>query len=203
MPTDPDAPGFLEKLRNGDQQAFTQLVTLYHNRLLATARAMLGSADAEDAVQNAWIAAHRALPKFEGRSKLSTWLTRIVINEARMRMRRGGREINLDMDDEGRDALAHRFRENGHWQQPPTQWGIASPDELLTSDELAECLRKTLEVLPEKQRLVLELRDMQGQDFDAICNSLEISPSNVRVLLHRARTRLFALVDHFQETGEC
>lgn len=203
MNSDPESPEFLEQLHAGDRQAFSRLVETYHRRLVSTARSLLNAGDAEDAVQNAWIKAHKALPEFEGRSRLQTWLTRIVINEAKMRLRAGGRELTLDVDDEGRDALAERFRENGHWARPPTRWGVASPDELLTSDELAECMRKTLNELPEKQRLVLELRDIQGQELDDICNSLEVSASNVRVLLHRARTRLFALVDHFQETGEC
>lgn len=203
MSAELETPEFLAKLQNGDRQAFSQLVETYHRRLLASARSILNAGDAEDAVQNAWIKAHKALPDFEGRSRLQTWLTRIVINEAKMRLRGGGREVTLDVDDEGRDALADRFKESGGWAQPPGRWGVSSPDDLLTSDELAECMRKTLNDLPEKQRLVLELRDMQGEELDDICNSLEVSASNVRVLLHRARTRLFALVDHFQETGEC
>jgi RNA polymerase sigma-70 factor (ECF subfamily) len=203
MSADPESPEFIEQLRGGDRDAFSRLVETYHRRLVATARTLLNAGDAEDAVQNAWISAYKALPKFEGRSKLQTWLTRIVVNEARMRLRGSGRELTLDVDDDGRDALADRFKDSGGWARPPVRWGVSSPDELLTSDELAECLRKTLAELPEKQRLVLELRDMQGEDFEAICNSLEVSASNVRVLLHRARTRLFALVDHFQETGEC
>ena len=203
MSSELETPEFLEKLQNGDRQAFSLLVETYHRRLVATARGLLSSGEAEDAVQNAWIKAHRALPEFEGRSRLQTWLTRIVINEAKMRLRGGGREVTLDIDDEGRDALADRFKDSGGWASPPGNWGVSSPDELLTSDELADCMRKTLNDLPEKQRLVLELRDIQGEELDDICNSLEVSASNVRVLLHWARTRLFALVDHFQETGEC
>ncbi len=203
MSAELETPEFLAKLQNGDRQAFSQLVTAYHRRLLSSASSILNPGDAEDAVQNAWIKAHKALPDFEGRSRLQTWLTRIVINEAKMRLRGGGRELTLDVDDEGRDTLADRFKDSGGWAQPPGHWGVSSPDDLLTSDELADCMRKTLNDLPEKQRLVLELRDMQGEELAEICNSLEVSASNVRVLLHRARTRLFALVDHFQETGEC
>ena len=194
---------FVERLRGGDRDAFAALVGRYHQQLLATASTMLSRADAEEAVQDAWIAAYKAMARFEGRSKLSTWLTRIVINEARMRLRRAGREINLDLDDEARDALAGRFSPNGHWQHPPSNWGSDAPDALLTSEELRECMKKTLAGLPDNQRLALELRDMQGQSFEEICNTLGASPSNVRVLLHRARTRLFQLVDRFRETGEC
>lgn len=200
---DVESSGFIERLRGGDRDAFAAVVGRYHNQLLATARTMLNHADAEEAVQDAWIAAYKALDRFEGRSKLSTWLTRIVINEARMRLRRAGREINLDVDDDTRDALVDRFKPGGHWQHPPSNWGGDAPDALLTSDELQECMEKTLQGLPENQRIALELRDMQGLEFEEICNTLDASASNVRVLLHRARTKLFSLVDHFRETGEC
>ncbi|MDX1803655.1 MAG: sigma-70 family RNA polymerase sigma factor [Alcanivorax sp.] len=200
--TETDSPEFLTKLRNGDRAAFGQLVKTHHNMLLATARSMLSPADAEEAVQDAWIAAHRAIGKFEGRSQLRTWLTRIVINQARMMLRKSGREIQFDPTDQ-QDALAYRFRDDGHWQQPPQQWELGGPDALLTREELRRCMEKHLARMPDNQRLVLELRDLQGMEFDAICNMLDVSASNVRVLLHRARARLFELVDHFQETGEC
>lgn len=202
-PEDVESTEFLQKLKSGDRDAFSSVVGLYHRRLMAAARSILDHADAEEAVQDAWLAAFKALPRFEGRSKLSTWLTRIVINEALMRRRRAGREINLDVDDDVRDALADRFKPGGGWQNPPANWGNDAPDALLTSHELQDCMEKTLGNLPENQRLALELRDMHGLAFEDICNTLDVSSSNVRVLLHRARTRLFSLVDHFQETGEC
>lgn len=204
--TEPDleSSDFIERLRAGDRGAFARLVRAHHNRLLAIARTLVNPADAEEAVQEAWIAAHRALPRFEGRSALLTWLTRIVINQARMQLRRSGREVLFDpQESEGDDALAHRFNRFGHWRQPPLNWEMAGPDALLTRDELQHCLEKNLAAMPDNQRLVLQLRDIQGMDFDAICNSLDVSASNVRVLLHRARARIFQLVDHFQETGEC
>ncbi|WP_133493378.1 RNA polymerase sigma factor [Alcanivorax sp. 24] len=194
-------PEFVARLRSGDDTAFALLVKHYHPRLLSTARSLLQPADAEEAVQEGWISAHRALPRFEGRSTVLTWLTRIVINQARMQLRRAGREIQFDPTAD--DVLSHRFNEDGRWQLPPHKWDMQGPDSLLTRDELKDCMEKHMHVMPDSQRLVLELRDIQGQDFDTICNILEISTSNVRVLLHRARTRLFQMVDHFQETGEC
>ena len=199
---DLEAPSFLQKLQEGDRAAFGQLVQAHHNALLATARTMLSPAAAEDAVQDAWIAAHRALAKFEGRSKLRTWLTRIVINQAKMMLRKGGREIQFDPTD-GQEPMAHRFQQNGSWQHPPQHWELSGPDNLLTREELRRCMEKHLHFMPDSQRLVLELRDLQGLPAEDVCNMLEISASNVRVLLHRARTRLFEMVDHFQETGEC
>ena len=153
-------------------------------------------------MQDAWIAAHRAIAKFEGRSQLRTWLTRIVINQAKMMLRKRGREIQFDPTDDP-DALAHRFHNDGHWQQPPQHWELAGPDNLLTREELRRCMEKHLHFMPDSQRLVLELRDLQGLPAEDVCNMLELSASDVRVLLHRARARLFEMVDHFQETGEC
>ena len=96
-----------------------------------------------------------------------------------------------------------RFDADGHWTQVPQLWDAQSPEALLEERDLLDCLRHTLERLPVNQRLVLELRDFHGEELDAICNMLEISASNVRVLLHRPRTRVFDVVDHYQETGEC
>lgn len=194
---------FVARLRTGDREALALLVGEYHHRLLATARTLLDEGEAEEAVQDAWLAAWKALPLFRGHSKLSTWLTRIVINEAKMRLRKAGREVRLDATPQEEEALLHRFRNDGHWQPPPHNWHAHSPDDLLMSDELSDCLDKTMGELPENQRLVLELRDVQGLGFEEICNALDISASNVRVLLHRARTKLFGHVDHYQETGEC
>ena len=107
---DLETPEFIERLRAGDRAAFALVVKHYHPRLLGAARTLLQPADAEEAVQDGWIAAHRALPKFEGRSALLTWLTRIVINQARMQLRKSGREVQFDPTEEGAaDALAHRF----------------------------------------------------------------------------------------------
>tara|TARA_B100000676_G_scaffold250363_1_gene254887 strand:- start:1177 stop:1788 length:612 start_codon:yes stop_codon:yes gene_type:complete len=200
--TPPEDLQFIERLRQGDRAAFGQLVKTHHNMLLATARTLLNPADAEEAVQDAWIAAHRAIAKFEGRSQLRTWLTRIVINQAKMMLRKRGREIQFDPTDDP-DALAYRFHNDGHWQQPPQHWELSSPDNLLTREELRRCMEKHLHFMSDSQRLVLELRDLQGLPAEDVCNMLELSASNVRVLLHRARARLFEMVDHFQETGEC
>lgn len=194
---------FLQQLRSGDKAAFAKLVSQHHNALLAVARSMLGEGEAEEAVQDAWISAYRNIAKFEGRAALKTWLTRIVINQARMRMRKHGRELNLDLTTEETDNLTERFKEDGHWRRPPIAWEFQTPDEMLEERDLQRCLKHHLHKMPDNQRLVLELRDLQGQSFDDICNMLEISASNARVLLHRARTLLFGMVEHYQETGEC
>ena len=196
-------PQRLIALKSGDKQAFAALVREYHSSLLGMARTMLGEGEAEEAVQDAWIAAYRHIARFEARSTLKTWLTRIVINECRMRMRKHGRELNLDLSTEDQDALTDRFRSGGHWHKPPVAWEFHTPEQMLEERDLQRCLDHHLEQMPENQRMVLQLRDIQGLDFDDICNLLDVSASNVRVLLHRARTTLFAMVEHYQETGEC
>ncbi|HEX5678592.1 MAG TPA: sigma factor [Alcanivorax sp.] len=108
---DLETPEFIERLRAGDRTAFALVVKHYHPRLLGAARTLLQPADAEEAVQEAWVAAYRALPQFEGRSALLTWLTRIVINQARMQLRKSGREVRFDPTEEGgADALAERIQ---------------------------------------------------------------------------------------------
>lgn len=123
-----------------------------------------------------------------------------------MQLRSRKREfLFADMGDtqENHDALTDRFSENGRWKNSPANWHVDSPDALLMSSDLEQCLEQLLAEIPSNQRAVLEMRDSSGIPFDEICNELAISASNARVLLHRARAELFKLVDHYQETGEC
>jgi RNA polymerase sigma-70 factor, ECF subfamily len=192
----------LTSLRNGDRDAFSCLVRDHHRSLQALARTIVPSADAEEIVQNAWIKAYGAIAAFEGRSNIRTWLSRIVINEAKMTLRRKGRELTL-AEDPGHDALEDRFDGEGTWNHPPATWSADSPESLLMQQDMADCLERTLAEMPPNQRALVELRDVQQLPFDEICNRLGISASNARVLLHRGRAQIFALVDHYQETGEC
>lgn len=199
-----DIEDLLPALQQQDRQAFAQLVHTYHHKLLALASSIVGSAQAEEVLQEAWMSAWRALPKFEGRSALKTWLTRIVINSANSRHRQNKPELSLDAFAEDNPGFWERFHpEDGHWSKMPGEWHSDNPDELLEQAELGRCLEKTLATLPDMQQTVFVLRHVQDMELDEICNVLEISSSNVRVLLHRARLRLFQTVDHFQETGEC
>lgn len=187
-----------------DELQFARLVREHHRALIALAVPIVGVSEAEEVVQNAWVKAYQAIGRFEGRSGIRTWLSRIVINEAKMQLRSRRREIlQSDYDDRADDAMADRFDAAGHWAHPPAAWSEASPDALLSSDTLQDCLSALFDRMPDNQRIVLELRDSNGMPFDEICNSLAISASNARVLLHRARAQLFKLVDHYEETGEC
>ena len=193
----------LSRLRAGDRSAATELVKRYHPRLLSVARSLLrNSGDAEDALQEAWISALRAIDGFDGRCSLLTWLTRIVINSAKMRLRRQGRELSLE-ELQDPDQSGFQFSSDGHWQSSPIAWHFSGPEELLCEQDLQRCLDHTLLDMPENQRVVLTMRDIQGMELDEICNSLEIGASNVRVLLHRARTRVYRMIDRYTETGLC
>jgi RNA polymerase sigma-70 factor (ECF subfamily) len=195
----------LQRLRKGDPELFAELVREHHHSLIALARPLVGPGDAEEVVQNAWLKAHGAIDRFEGRSAVRTWLSRIVLNEAKMLLRQRGREVSFSHwdDSESGEPLADRFTDRGSWKKPPVRWHYDSPDSLLMSDELADCLTRLLHGMPVNQRALFELRDTLGLSFEEICNELGISASNARVLLHRARGQLFELVDHYQETGEC
>lgn len=194
----------LTLLQQGDEQAFARLVRQHHRALLAVARMIVGESEAEEVVQIAWIKAHRALSGFEGRSALRTWLSRIVTNEARMQLRSRRREVFLeDMNTDESHPFEDRFSSSGSWSLPPSDWGDPGPDALLMSEQLGDCIQKLLKNMPDNQRRMLELRDVAGLEFDEICNTIGISASNARVLLHRARARLYQLVEHYQETGEC
>ncbi len=194
----------LPRLLLGEQQAFRELVAAYQGAMRAVAYAIVGSRNADEVVQDAWLAVVRSLDGFQSRSSLKTWLLTITANTAKSRLKQNRREVLLDdlpaphgtIDDS-------RFAEGGQWLVAPYAWHQDSPEALLTEDELRECLEKTLNSLSELQGSVLMLRERQGLELDEICNLLEISLSNVRVLLHRARLKVFATLEHFEETGQC
>lgn len=193
----------IRALRRDKDAVFARLVAAYHAGMVAAARSIVGPDECEEAVQDAWIAAYRGIDDFEGRSSVRTWLTRIVINQCLGRLRKAGREFNVAPPAGDFQAYADRLNADGAWSDPPREWECHSPEDLLQEQNLLDCLDKHLEILPPNQRLALEMRDIQGLELSAISNILEVTASNVRVLLHRARTQMFNMVDHYQETGEC
>ncbi|MBD9499630.1 RNA polymerase sigma factor [Pseudomonas sp. BGr12] len=202
MPADDSE--LLSRLLAGDQQAFRTLVATYQGAMRAVAIAIIGAAHADEVVQDAWLAAVRNLDGFQGRSSLKTWLLTITANTAKSRLRKVRRDVSLDDLPAPHGSLDEtRFAADGHWSPAPLAWHEDSPEALLAEDELRLCLEKTLLSLSELQRSVLLLRERQGLELEEICNLLEVSLSNVRVLLHRARLKVFATVEHFEETGEC
>ena len=203
MATADDAE-LLKRLLSGEQQAFRELVSTYQSAMKAVAYAIVGNRHADEAVQDAWLSVVRNLSGFEGRSSLKTWLLTITANSAKNRYKQNRREVLLDDLPSPHGTIdPGRFSSDGHWLLAPFAWHQDTPEALLTEDELRECLEQTLLSLPQLQSSVLVLRERQGLELEEICNLLELSLSNVRVLVHRARLKVFATVEHFEETGEC
>ena len=193
----------IKALLKNDEEAFRYLVKTLYSQLLAVARAIAGSSIADEVVQESWISVLRALPKFEGRSSLKTWIIRIVANEAKRRLKKESRHVSLDSLGDDNDNFLERFDSKGHWIRPPVNWDLATPEEILEEKQLKCCIDATIKVLPERQKAVFVLRDLENHSLEQICNILDISDSNVRVLLHRARLKLFQIIEKYQETGEC
>jgi RNA polymerase sigma-70 factor (ECF subfamily) len=180
---------FVSSLRSGDERAFAALVRREAGRMLATARRLLGNdADAEDAVQEAFLQAHRSLPGFAGEARISTWLHRIVVNAALMKLRTRRRKPEQPIDD-----LMPRFDDAGAFAEPVT--GFArSTDELVENAECRAVVRRAIERLPEAYRRVLVLRDIEGFDTDETAAALDSTPNAIKVRLHRARQALRTLL---------
>lgn len=200
----PADSALLTRLRAGEQQAFRELVSTYQGAMRAVAIAIAGSRYADEVVQDAWLSVVRSLPGFEQRSSLKTWLLTITANSAKSRRKGSRREVLLDDLPGPHGSIGgERFAADGHWLSAPPAWHEDSPDALLEQEDLRECLERTLASLSELQSSVLTLRERQGLELEDICNLLDVSLSNVRVLLHRARLKVFATLEHYQETGQC
>jgi RNA polymerase sigma-70 factor (ECF subfamily) len=200
----PDDSALLNRLLAGEQKAFRELVGTYQSAMREVAFAIVGSRNADEVVQDAWLAVVRNLGNFQGRSSLKTWLLTITANTAKTRLKHNRREVLLDDLPGPHGSIGdERFSVDGHWLLAPHAWHQDTPEALLTEGELRECLEKTLSSLSELQGSVLLLRERQGLELDEICNLLQVSLSNVRVLLHRARLKVFATLEHFEETGQC
>ena len=181
----------LERLRAGDEAAFEQLVREHTPRMLAVARRMLrGDADAHDAVQDAFLSAWKALDRFEGGSRLGTWLHRIVVNASLMKLRSARRR----KDEVSIEDLLPRFGDDGHFLDPATGWDVTA-DALAQDKELRLAVRAAIDRLPDNYRGVLLARDIEGLDTKEAAEALGLSVNVVKTRLHRARQALRALLD--------
>ncbi len=190
----PEEGDLLMRLKAGDDAAFEQLVRSQGGRMLAVARRFLPEEDAHDAVQDAFVSVTRAIGKFEGNARLSTWLHRIVVNAALMRIRSRKRRPEQSIDE-----LLPRFLEDGHQEHPATPWR-ESVQQRLERQEVRQLVRDKIQELPESYRTVLLLRDVEELDTQETAEALGISTTNVKVRLHRARQALRTLLDpHFRE----
>lgn len=198
LPTDDE---LIPKLLVNDETAYKQVVRAYHGIMVHVARSIVGDAIADEVAQEAWLAVLRALPKFERRSSFKTWILRITSNCAKSRLRHESRTVNFD--DTGHDGapmLSEKYFDNtGHWASPPSVWHADTPDALMAGSQLQAHIDKALKELPPPQKSVITLRDIQGLDMETICKILEVSESNGRVLLHRARSRIREVISAYFE----
>jgi RNA polymerase sigma-70 factor, ECF subfamily len=183
----------LELMRAGNQDAFLELVTRHQPSMMRLARSFVpSSAVAEEVVQDTWIGVLRGVDKFAGRSSFKTWLLRILVNRARSTGVAESRSVAIG--DAGPAVDRSRFDATGGWMSPPQHWVEDSHDRL-HAESLSDQLRSALEELPGRQREVLLLRDVDGLTSDEVCEVLDISEGNQRVLLHRGRSRLRAALE--------
>jgi RNA polymerase sigma-70 factor (ECF subfamily) len=180
-----DEAPLVSRLKAGDEDAFRTLVTAHGARMLSVARRYLrDEGHAQDAVQDALLSAFRAIGSFKGDSRLSTWLHRIVVNAALMKLRSQQRRPEESIED-----LLPRFLEDGHFADPPKEWHEGA-EEALGRVEVRELVRREIQKLPDSYRSVLMLRDIEELDTGETARLLEISPNAVKVRLHRARQAL-------------
>ena len=192
VPDEAHEVSLVERLRSGDRSGFEHLVRDYGGRLLATARRLLhNNEDARDAVQDAFLSAVRSLDRFDGEARLSTWLHRIVINAALMKLRARRRSRERPIEE-----LLPSFLPDGHHTERVLAW--EDPCDLaLQRQESRDFVRASIERLPEDYRVVLVLRDIEGLDTKEVAGLLGISTDAVKTRLHRARQALRTVLDPY------
>ena len=184
-----DEATLLAELRRGSDAAYETLVRTTSPRLLAVARRILSSEeDARDALQEAYTSAFKALPRFEGQSRLSTWLHRIVVNTALMKLRSKKRR-----PEDSIDSLLPGYKDDGHQAFDPEDWA-EGVDVLLERAETRAFVRAQIDRLPDNYRTVLLLRDIEEMSTPETAKALGITENAVKIRLHRARQALRALI---------
>ena len=196
-----DDPAFLARLRAGDSGAYRQLIRRFHASLVSVANSIIGSrAQAEEVVQDAWLAVFNGINRFEGRSTLATWLFSIVLNRARTRASREARLVGLPGILDGAQGAERavdvtEFQPDGHWIETPRLWDELNPERVVAGKQLWAHVQEAIDRLPAGQRAVIILRDIEGHEAEETCELLGISAENQRVLLHRARGRIRKTID--------
>jgi RNA polymerase sigma-70 factor, ECF subfamily len=199
----PEDARLVEGLRAGDEAAFAAVIRMYGAGMLRVAEMYVSSrAVAEDVVQEAWVGVLRGIGRFEGRSSLKTWLYRIVANTAKTRGVRESRSVPFSSLGDGGDEgtvdpdrfLGSGERFPGHWAVPPQAW---APEGRLLSEETLEVVERAIDKLPPAQRAVITMRDVQGFTPEEVCNALDLTETNQRVLLHRARAKVRSALEEY------
>jgi RNA polymerase sigma-70 factor (ECF subfamily) len=195
----------VDRLRDGDESAFVQLIDMYGATMLRVAQMYVRDrASAEEVVQETWLAVLNGIDRFEGRSSLKTWLFRILTNRAKTRGQRDGRMVPfsalagaaVDSDEASVDPdrfLGPDSPTPGAWAAPPLAW----PEDKILERETLGVIQMAIEELPEAQREVIRLRDVEGWSPMEVTDALEITDGNQRVLLHRARSKVRAALEMY------
>ncbi len=200
------------RLRAGDEAAFREIVREYGGRLARLARSFSrNDAVIEEAVQETWLAVIRGIHGFEGRAPLRTWIFGILANQARRLAVREHRHAQTALGgnlaagsgsaSETGDERETGMGGNGMWVESPVPWGLENPESAMLTRETLQVIEAALADLPEAQRQVLLLRDVEGLGSEEVCNVLELSDTNQRVLLHRGRARVRRALDRYVKQG--
>lgn len=198
-----DTEEFLDLLRSGNERAYRRLIRRYHTVLVNLAQGIIGSrAQAEEVVQDSWLAVFRNVARFEGRSSLAGWLFTIVMNRARTRITSEGRTVALP-GSEGHERAVDmsNFTADGHWSELPALWDVLDPERQVGGRQLWAHVMDIIETLPAGQKAVILLRDLEQRSAEEACELLSISAENQRVLLHRARGRIRVAIDQLVGTA--
>ncbi len=187
-------------MRKGDEQAFASIIDRHHASMLRVARSYVATREAaEDVVQETWLGVINGIGRFEERSSLKTWIFRILVNRAKTRGERDARtrpfsslgDPNEPTVDPGRFHTQGRWA--GFWSAPPTSHSV--PEDHVVQAEVGRQLLAAIDQLPESHRIVITLRDIQGLSAPEVCELLDLSEANQRVLLHRARAKARATLE--------
>jgi RNA polymerase sigma-70 factor, ECF subfamily len=190
-----DDAELLERLRGGDEGAFTELVRRYHGVLVRLARYYVASdASAEDVAQDTWIAVLRGVDRFEGRSSFKTWLLRICVNRAKTSGVRESKTVPVATMDAEPTVAAQRFDQAGVWRDPPVPFTEGVEFRLDHGDLLAT-VRAAIADLTEPQQTVVTLRDVEGLSTEEVAQLTGLTEGNVRVILHRGRAKVRAVIE--------
>lgn len=185
-----DDPELVAALRAGDLTAFEKIIREQGRILLAVARRLLRNDDeAREAVQDAFVSAFRSCRRFEGASRISTWLHRIVVNSCLMRLRTQRRRLEVSIDE-----WLPTFLPDGHHEAAFIDWSNAA-HALIEQQETCALVRRCIDRLPDAYRTVLLMHDIEGIPVDEVAAALEISPNAVHIRLHRSRQALRTLLD--------
>ena len=207
LPVVTDETALIAALRRRDEAAFVELVDRYYGSLVRLAQLYVPDRAAEDVVQDTWLGVLKGIDRFEGRSSFKTWLFRILTNIAKTRGVREARSVpfstlvDAESDAAEPTVTPDRFvspdeQWAGSWSIAPSAWTDQPETRLLSRETLAH-IRSAIAALPPAQREVITLRDVEGWSSDEVCNALDITETNQRVLLHRARAKVRAALEDY------